>query len=395
MSAQFSDIYPFHKDTLAIDLYVKRSRTTLVNSYLHGDRFSDALNHLISNPIDQSGPVIWSGTSISTTPCGNLLLVLPFTPIRRPVTSRLDRDDLTIMNNINTPTRIGCKNQDSIIDLTLFNSCAAESGMTLIGKLLNTVEPNVLLEPEPGYIIDLECQDEWIEEYAHCIKAADLPNTCSTAEDLDRIANGILQAMSNAMKKVMPRKKKGKWKVRSPWWNDECNKLMWELKHSPRSQCAPALAALRGAIRRARRAHADEVCKKISTEKLFGLTNWYKGKRRAPLPPIQSGDTLVTEPQQKAQAFTNKFFPKSSMPTISLDPIGVPLHPERPHQPISDQEITNALKDTSNTSAPGAFGTNYRLLKWAYTANPDPIETLYNGCLDLGYHPSALRTRSF
>ncbi|KAJ1299690.1 hypothetical protein OPQ81_005380 [Rhizoctonia solani] len=159
----------------------------------------------------------------------------------------------------------------------------------------------------------------------------------------------------------------------------------------PRSQRAPALAALRGAIRRARRAHADEVCKKISTEKLFGLTNWYKGKRRAPLPPIQSGDTLVTEPQQKAQAFANKFFPKSSMPTISLDPIGVPLHPERPHQPISDQEITNALKDTSNMSAPGAFGTNYRLLKWAYAANPDPIETLYNGCLDLGYHPSALR----
>ncbi|KAJ1299691.1 hypothetical protein OPQ81_005381 [Rhizoctonia solani] len=226
MSAQFSDIYPFHKDTLAIDLYVKRSRTTLVNSYLHGDRFSDALNHLISNPIDQSGPVIWSGDFNLHHPMWQLATSPPIHPNQdaRSLADWIEENDLTIMNNTNTPTRIGRKNQkDSIIDLTLFNSCAAEKwndinweatergsagsdhqAITWEISSYDQVEPNVLLEPEPGYIIDLECQDEWIEEYAHCIKTADLPNTCSTAKDLDRIANGILQAMSNATKKVMP-----------------------------------------------------------------------------------------------------------------------------------------------------------------------------------------------
>ncbi|KAJ1309246.1 hypothetical protein OPQ81_004911 [Rhizoctonia solani] len=41
-------------------------------------------------------------------------------------------------------------------------------------------------------------------------------------------------------------------------------------------------------------------------------------------------------------------------------------------------------------SVPGTFGMNYQLLKWAYATDPDPIKALFNGCLDLGYHPTVL-----
>ncbi|KAJ1309245.1 hypothetical protein OPQ81_004910 [Rhizoctonia solani] len=266
MSACFSDFYLFHKDTLAIDLYVNWSHTTLVNSYLHRDQFSHALSHLTTNPIDQSQPVIWSGNFNMHHPMWQLMSNPPVHPNLDAQTfaNWVVENKLTIMNNLNTPTCIGNKNQkDSIINLTLFNTCAIEKwpdinweatehrsagsdhhAITWEISSHDQAEPDMLLEPEPGYVIDLECQDDWIEEYVHNIKAAHLPVKCSMAKELDKVANGILQAMSNATKKVMPCRKKGKWKVQSLWWNDKCNKLMWELKHLHQSQHAPILAAL-------------------------------------------------------------------------------------------------------------------------------------------------------
>ena len=46
-----------------------------------------------------------------------------------------------------------------------------------------------------------------------------------------------------------------------------------------------------------------------------------------------------------------------------------------------------ALSGTSNKSAPGPSGINYKLVKWAFKAHPDLIPNIFNTTLCLGHHP--------
>jgi hypothetical protein len=50
-------------------------------------------------------------------------------------------------------------------------------------------------------------------------------------------------------------------------------------------------------------------------------------------------------------------------------------------------EIWEALHKGSNTSAPGLLGIRYKLLKWAFLANPDYILCIFQSCLNLKHHP--------
>lgn len=67
-----------------------------------------------------------------------------------------------------------------------------------------------------------------------------------------------------------------------------------------------------------------------------------------------------------------------------------PARPTRAHHRITHHEVAQALADSSNTSALGAFGSNYRLLKWVFEMHPELILDLYNVCLDLGFHSECL-----
>ncbi|KAJ1299446.1 hypothetical protein OPQ81_002694 [Rhizoctonia solani] len=111
------------------------------------------------------------------------------------------------------------------------------------------------------------------------------------------------------------------------------------------------------------------------------------------MPPIKSptDGSVATHPVRKAEHLAHQFFHDSSSPNISLEPLGVPSHPKHPFQPITTEEIIASLKQTSNRSAPGAFGMNYRLLKWAFYSQPDVFTRLFNCCLRIGYHPTCLR----
>ncbi|KAJ1301861.1 hypothetical protein OPQ81_009088 [Rhizoctonia solani] len=109
-------------------------------------------------------------------------------------------------------------------------------------------------------------------------------------------------------------------------------------------------------------------------------------------PPSNPPPTVVSPRTQfeKPENFAHQFFRDSSSPNISLEPLGVPNHPKRPFQPITTEEIIASLKQTSNRSAPGAFGANYCLLKWAFYSHSDIFTRLFNCCLWTGYHPTCL-----
>ena len=82
------------------------------------------------------------------------------------------------------------------------------------------------------------------------------------------------------------------------------------------------------------------------------------------------------------------FFPeKTNTVDIQLaaqhDPPPLPPHP---WILIVKEEIHEALKDTSNKSAPGPSGINYKILKWAYDACPEALTHLFNLSLSTGMH---------
>ena len=60
--------------------------------------------------------------------------------------------------------------------------------------------------------------------------------------------------------------------------------------------------------------------------------------------------------------------------------------------PISSDEVTQALRTTSNKSAPRLSGFGYKLLKWAHATRPDYLPFLFNLCLDSGTHPWKMAT---
>jgi hypothetical protein len=64
----------------------------------------------------------------------------------------------------------------------------------------------------------------------------------------------------------------------------------------------------------------------------------------------------------------------------------------RQFAPIVTAKIADALQTTSNKSAPGPSGHNYKLVKWTFAAQAERITWIFNACLSLGYHLKAWRT---
>ncbi|KAF8760160.1 Reverse transcriptase (RNA-dependent DNA polymerase) [Rhizoctonia solani] len=403
--AQFSNCVPIHRDILAVDLFLDNHKFTIVNVYAHGKEAHRTINHLTNEIIPIDRPLILTGDFNLHHP--DWALDGSKWKNRHPnQTEREFRDyaefnDLTIMNHTSHPTRIASNPaSNSIIDLTFLNNRAVEAWpdfnwevdtpstgrscgsdhMAITWSIQpfdqdEPVEEAILTSHRP---IDPKREDKWVEAYAKALKKFDLPEDPNTAEDADLITGAILEAMSTATIKTMPdgnKKKKGNGPPRSPWWNAECSGALNDLKHNPENRTREQLrSTLRGAIRRARRSHGD---------------------REAPVltAPIKSpnGGLTATHPHHKAENLAKQFFPSIANPNISLHPLGIRAMTKRPFQEISTDEIANAIKCTSNKSSPGAFGSNYRLLKWAFWCDTSIFVNLFNLCLRIGYHPSVLR----
>ncbi|KAF8749221.1 Reverse transcriptase (RNA-dependent DNA polymerase) [Rhizoctonia solani] len=382
---------PVDRHILAVDLKLHDSPLTIINCYPHGKSLKDTVDAItnINIPMDR--------------PC----IMAPREQHRPNAQERMfkayaEYQDLHVLNHLSLPTHIVPRSpaSNAIIDLTLLNSRAVDAWPNLnweveaqsSGKSLGsdhmaitwTIGPHDqaesvgVTEPSPRHLIDTSRQKKWTQEYMRQVQKNPLPTDPSVAEDADRMTSIILDAMSNATRLVMPsppcQKRAGP--VRSPWWTDECSEAVHNLKHNPDQKPREQLrAALRGAIRRARKSRGDKILAEISTQRVFDVLKWYQ----------------ATHPHDKAKHLGLQFFPQVNSPHVTLEPLGLKSTPRRPHQPITSAEVRSALELTSNRSAPGAFGSNYRLLKWAFNASPNIFVNLFNLCLEIGYHPTALR----
>ena len=172
------------------------------------------------------------------------------------------------------------------------------------------------------------------------------------------------------------------------WWNTACDNALTCVRLSANGRDRKrAMRELRNIIGNAKRTWAHEYLNEATLTNLWEAARWRKGRTQTRIPPIQTTHGLSAEPTDMATAFAARFFPP--------DPTPIPTHhdddpdptPTRDLVAITAHEISMALGPTSNKSAPGWSGINYKLLKWAFAAQPARFVTLFNQALTLGHHP--------
>jgi hypothetical protein len=113
----------------------------------------------------------------------------------------------------------------------------------------------------------------------------------------------------------------------------------------------------------------------------------WKGRQTTTFPPLRGpDDSYVESPEGKAELFCQKFFPTNPTHVEPSQPDDPEPLPTWSWNPITDEEVTRALADTSNKSAPGPSGVGYKLLKWSHGARPDILTLIFNLSLDEGMH---------
>ncbi|KAJ1300561.1 hypothetical protein OPQ81_002215 [Rhizoctonia solani] len=271
-------------------------------------------------------------------------------------------NNLYLYNEFTTPTCIHPNHpqSNSIIDLTFLNSQAADAwpnfnfevegqdsehnmgldhmAVTWTLTLFTLPNQDESDDPDTGgktsHVIDPALHEDWVSEFSHALEQEDLPSNLIMAEDADQYAGAILSAMSSTTRQVMPEwKKKGKDPAWSPWWTDECSEALHRLKHRSGHETRDQLqVALQGVIQRAHRNHTEQICAEVTAQMVFETMRWFAGKHCTLLPPIKSptDGNIATHPVQKAKNFTHQFFHNSSSPNISLEPLGIPSHPQAP-----------------------------------------------------------------
>ncbi|KAG9088664.1 hypothetical protein FRC06_001931, partial [Ceratobasidium sp. 370] len=413
LDANISTSYAPSTSLMAMDFSIYGFRLRLVNIYLHGPSAKEGLSQLIDTPADPTIPTIfvgdfnlhhelWSPEDYTITHASSEA---------QDLAEWILANDLEIMNRQNVITRRGHRGQrDSVIDLTIVNRKAwnqdlvmeweCERGLSY-GSDHNgisfdvVIPPNTRYHPPPTayrYSIDASRRDDWLTAFHRIIGNSPPPETYSTPEDCQNGALAILNAMTEATRIVMPRTRADGAPPRAAWWSTDCSLAVRELKaNEDKDLVEPIRGRIRTCIRRARTEAANRICSEVTLQDLHKLTEWYSGKRKTKMPPIWNGSAFATDPEDIAKIFRDSFFPQAPPRVDSESLMGITPRETRDHHPISDSEIKAALDTSSNTSAPGAFGSNYRILKWAYESKPGLIADLYNACLDQGYHPACLR----
>jgi hypothetical protein len=196
--------------------------------------------------------------------------------------------------------------------------------------------------------------------------------------------------MSNTTTKVMP-VRRPRAPVRSPWWNEELDKALARMRATIPARRQPLRDAFRRKVKRAKREYFSTILAGATPAEVWDYAAWAKGRRRKATPPIAHADGLALEPEDKCQIFASTFFPNHHAHVDPVQPDDPPNRTQRAHRDFVMDELTAALDDTSNTSAPGLSGSNYRLLKWAVGARQARFLHFYNACLRLGYHPLRLK----
>ena len=373
----------------------------VVNVYHDKPESGHALSHIFTHELDTNIPTLFLGDFNTHSPRWSL----PHSTTSSWAHSFhewMDENGLETLNPVNKHTWSQPGSRPSIIDLALANESArfftnlssltvswTQSDSDHAALLINfypDVDTPITHHNPRGFHIDSGKKDDWTKFFRLHVSDCSISTSVDPTEASQLFHDAIIYACEHNLDKLKSGPPKG-----AVWWNDDCV-TKFHLLRSSRIGTERKLASktFRSAVREAKRSWAhQQLFETANTNNIWNMARIRKGRRSQILPPLKdTNGNIHSDTSTKASLLKDRFFPPKTN-TVNIEQAALydpePL-PPRPWIPITADEIHTSLMDTSNKSAPGPSGINYKLLKWAFDACPDIITHIFNLSLSTGTH---------
>ncbi|KAB5590851.1 RNA-directed DNA polymerase from mobile element jockey [Ceratobasidium theobromae] len=233
------------------------------------------------------------------------------------------------------------------------------------------------------FVIDPLMEGDWIAAFEHRVLELGLRDMITCSQEVEELASGLLSTCTWATEAVMESRPTQCKAPRAPWWNEDCSAACGRVvtakeERMDRDEIRACTSHLWYCIRKAKRSFFDEICLTARPDNIWGINQWYRGRKSYGLPTLRGPDgTLTTTNLAKAKLLHNTFFPYMPVTPTGWSVESMAQNTELLFPTISKGEIAANLASCSNKSAPGAHGSNYRVL--------------YNAMLSFEYHPVCLK----
>jgi hypothetical protein len=356
----------------------------LVNVYHDKPDSGHALYHLFNNTLIDTIPTVLIGDFNSHSPRWSFPHSTP-SSWAGAFHDWMDTNGLEILNPVHTFTWSQKGSRSSIIDLALANEQAryftALSTVTVSWKervsdhaaLLLNYSPEEstteLHSPRIGFVTDAAKKDVWSSSFRQFLQAQRFYSTTNPETANEILHEAILQTCKQHLTPIKKSPPRG-----ASWWNEDCAITLQQIEGTTGSDRTAASKAFRKTVREAKRTWAHtQLFETTDPETIWRLARVRKGRRSPLLPPLRDPQgVLQSDATAKSNILRDRFFPdKSNHVDIEAASIEDPKPLQtRSWPPINNDEVAYCLKDTKNKSAPGISGINYKLLKWAFDADP-------------------------
>jgi hypothetical protein len=238
------------------------------------------------------------------------------------------------------------------------------------------------IEHEPhctAYLINNDAKDLWMHHLTtHSCYA---PFELSTSALIDQEVDCLTQEIEETCQVVFEKCKVYSLRA-AAWWDEECSKAAATVHKAPTPDAQRQThKALVKEVQAPKHRWANDFLHNAMPEHLWTAIKWQLGCRQRLIPALTTSSGLTDDPPRMAEALQSHFFKTQPHPIPEKFPDDLPPTKTRPFTSISTAEVADALQLTSNKSAPGPLGHNYKLIKWTFATQVDHITWIFNACL--------------
>ncbi|KAB5587838.1 endonuclease/reverse transcriptase [Ceratobasidium theobromae] len=332
--AEIDPLAPATPFFFTLDVFTNGFSFKIIPVYLHGPKHMEAASALFQFPMIE----------VPTLVCGDFNIQHPeFVdfPGAKVKTSALGREfadwlldnDLHVLNDLHRPTREPRVrgHAPSIIDFTIANgvlfsmdivsdwdSSFAHSLDSDHAALFFTIHaPRISEQPirHSRFVIDPLMEDDWTAAFEHRVLELGLKSSVACSQEVEELASGLLSACTWATEAVMESRPTQRKAPHAPWWNEDCSAACGRVvtakeEGMDREEIRTRTSHLWYCIRKAKRAFFDEICSTARPDNIWGINQWYRGRKSYGLPTLRGPDgTLTTTNSAKAELLHDTFFP--------------------------------------------------------------------------------------
>lgn len=311
-----------------------------------------------------------------------------------PFIEWLDHIGLNLTSETDCPTHT----RGNVLDLTFATSPLVQNGLhtNIATHLDSTSDHKPLLTtvlwnqrpPMTAQRMRFDTLDQPLFLSLLSINLTQIKPLDTSKDDLEKLAHELISAIHNAYegsaKRSLPHRRG------QPWWNPECKEALQNYRSGLLSK-----DEFRRAIRKAQRQFwRNKLTTAAQTKEVFDISKWHKsvGSYRSPplKDPLRPDEPPAVSIQEKRDLLVRNLLQNTAEAgDIPLDCPAVP-NASLPFPEITMPQVERAILKAGNT-APGEDELQTNILKVAWPLIKDKILALFQGCLQLGYHPKCFR----